>query len=353
MLKQKQTTTLDYLSRYRIKDILIDDDIVTLVRGDDVTFSFNTQGVSGTKGDTGPKGDTGEPGESAYETAVKLGKTTDPQDVWLQSFKGPKGPKGDNGVNGTDGTDGKNGALPQIMMDTVRWLPHDADPYVTVKNEDNVCTISLGIPIGATGEKGLDSNRPDIGTGVYTVGQPGTNAAVSIVDNKLNITVPQGDTGDKGFDSVGLEAYAPTLDIMVNYVGSDQEPSVSCSGDPVTEQPWIKKITVNIPHGETGEQGPRGEQGEDRIKTAPAVFKIVTAEDEVQNPGRGFSVISVDNLGGFSGKAYGWCWRTNAKTLQVVRFVNKSNGYYTGWWYRTGPATGLVDSTITTGWKKV
>lgn len=353
MLKQKQTTTLDYINRYRIKDIIVEDNIVTLIRGDDVSFSFSTQGVNGTKGDTGPKGNKGEQGENAYEIATRLGKTTEPLDVWLQSFKGPKGEKGKDGVNGTNGVNGKDGILPQVKMEPITWLSHDSESYVSITNEDNVCNISLGIPIGATGIKGEDSSKPNIQAGTYTVGKPGTSASISLVDNKLNITVPQGDTGDSGSDSVGVEAYGPTLNIKTVYIEADQEPSSFCSGNPVTEKPWVKNITVYIPRGETGDTGLRGEQGEDKIKKASAMFKIITDEPDIQNPGKGFSAISIDKLNGFNGKAYGWCWRTNDMTLQVVYFVNTPNGYYTGWWYRTGPANGLVDNTILTGWKKV
>lgn len=353
MLKQKQTTTLGYINRYRIKDIKIDGTVVTLVRGDGITFSFDTLGISGTKGDTGLKGRTGEQGESAYDIAIRLGKTTESLEAWLQSFKGPKGEKGNDGIDGINGTNGKDGTLPNIMMNPIEWLPHNGEPYATVNNEENTCTISLGIPVGVTGEKGEDSSKPDIKAGSYTMGLPGTMAAVSIVDNKLNVTVPQGDTGDKGTDSIGTDAYAPTLDIKTVYVPSDQEPSVFCSGTPVTEQPWTKNITVYIPRGETGDKGPRGDQGEFKIKTAPATFKIITKESDIQDPGKGFSVISINKLGGFSGKSYGWCWRNDSMTLQVVYFVNSPSNYYTGWWYRTGPATGTVSDTIATGWKKV
>ena len=352
MLKPKQTTTLDYVSRYRIKDIKINGDIVTLVRGDNISFSFNTKGISGTKGDTGPKGDTGERGESAYDIAVRTGKTTADLETWLKSFKGPKGPSGANGTNGVNGLNGKDGVLPQISMSPVTWLPYGTKPYVTVNNEENVCTITLGIPVGKTGKKGADSNKPDITTGTYTVGKAGSDAAVSLVDNKLSVTVPAGDRGSKGTDSTGTIAYAPFLDIKVDYCDHDEEPSVSYSGDSAKGQPWTKTITVKVPRGETGDKGIRGEQGDSKPVSAPATFKIITDEAEVQDPGQGFSVISVNKLGGFSGKAYGWCWRTADITLQVVRFINKPNGYYTGWWYRTGPATGQVSTDIRTGWKR-
>lgn len=353
MVKFKQTITLPYLDRYSIKKIEVEGNIVTLKRADGVDFNFIAKGTDGTKGVTGDKGKTGARGESAYDIAVRLGKTDKDINGWLADLKGDKGPVGTAGKNGYNGTTNVDGDLPSVILTPIVWLPAGQEPYVNVATEGLVCTMTLGIPVGPTGDQGDSNHEKYVSTGTYTTSEPGTNANVTIVDGKLNVTIPAGTKGKDGVSTVGLAGNAPYIDLFVEYIDSGQQPVVTYEGNQTVQgRPWTRSFTVKIPKGITGDKGLRGPQGLDRGVNKPAIMKILTSEVDVQEPGHGMCVISMDDFMGYAGKAYGWCWRSSDVTLQLVHFVQESNGDQTGWWYRTGPATGLVAETISSGWKR-
>ena len=349
MTDQKQTSSVEHLARYSIVDIKTKGTRVTLVRGDGAEFTFNTMGIFGSKGETGDKGDTGPQGESAYDIAIRLGKTDKDLNGWLQSLKGSKGANGVNGKNGKDGINGKDAVLQNITFSPIVWLPYGEEPYVLFKRNDSDLVIDLFIPVGKKGMKGEEGKKNSITTGTFSAAE---TPSVEIIDNKLNVTMPAGFTGEPGRNSIGLNASAPDINLHVTYVDSKDKPSVTYEGEPVVEKSWTKTVNIKIPRGQTGHKGARGKQGKNKTVKADAVMKIITDVEEIQDPGNGFCVIAIDNLRGFTGKAYGWSWRTRNMTFQVVRFVNTANGFYTGWWYRTGPAEGEITTDITEGWKR-
>lgn len=349
MTDQKQTATVEYLSRYSIVDIKTKGTRVTLVRGDGVEFTFNTMGIVGGKGEPGEKGDVGLQGESAYDIAVRLGKTDKDLNGWLKSLKGRKGFDGYDGKCGVDGINGKDATLQNITFNPVTWIPYDEEPYVILDKSDGNFTVNLYVPEGKPGEKGNVGKQNFITAGTFAAAE---TPAVEITDNELNVTMPAGFTGEPGRNSIGLNASAPDINFNVSYVDSNERKSVTQEGEAVLGQSWTKTVNVKIPKGETGNRGARGKQGKNKTVKADAVMKIITDVNEIQDPGMGFCVIAIDNLRGFTGKAYGWSWRTTKMTFQVVRFVNTTNGFYTGWWYRTGSAEGDVSADITEGWKR-
>lgn len=352
-MKFKQAITLPYLDRYSIKEIETDGYNVTLKRADGVDFSFIAKGIDGLKGVTGDKGDRGERGESAYDIAVRLGKTDKDVEGWLADLKGDKGPAGSTGNNGRDGVTSVSGDLPQVILTSIVWLSNGQNPYVNATTEGLICTMTLGIPVGPTGEQGEPNHEKYITTGTYTTGEPKTNAKVTIVDGKLNVTIPAGTKGKDGVDTVGLTGNAPYIDLLVEYTDKEKQPVVTYEGSQtIPGKPWTRNFTIQVPRGEDGSKGLRGPQGLNRSVNKPAVMKILTSEIDIQEPGTGFCTIAMNSFMGYDGKAYGWCWRSSDITLQLVYFVSKDNNDQTGWWYRTGPATGKVAETINTSWKR-
>lgn len=354
MLEHKQSYTLDYLKRYSIRDIKVENTKVILIRGDGEEYSINTTGVIdgvAVKGPQGPVGDKGSQGESAYDIAVRLKKTNKTVDKWLASLTGDKGFTGSQGKSGRRGKDGKDAVAPRINFERLEWLYPDQEPYISFNRTSNYnYSLKIGVPGGAQGQPGKDGIQNNISAGTYTIGKEGV---VTLDNNVLNITVPSAITGEPGRDSRGLNAFAPSLDITVDYTGYDQEASVRTKGEPVLGSSWTKEIVFTVPRGETGDKGPRGEQGADKpVPNSPAVLKIISDIKEIQDPGKGFCIIAIDNLAGFQGKAYGYSWRTDISTFQAVNFVDTINGFRSGWWYRTGPAVGNVDKSITEGWKR-
>lgn len=349
MTDQKQTSTVEYLSRYSIIDIKTKGTRVTLVRGDGVEFTFNTMGIIGSKGETGEQGDMGPQGESAYDIAVRLGKTDKDLNGWLESLKGRKGLDGFDGQPGANGVNGKDAVLQNISFSPVVWIPYGEKPDVILSKEDSNLIVNLYVPEGKPGDKGDIGKQNFVTAGTFTAAE---TPAIDIVNNELNVTMPAGFTGEPGRNSIGLDASAPDIDFNVSYVDSNGKKSVTQEGEAVVGQSWTKTVNVKIPKGETGDRGARGKQGKNKTVKADAVMKIITDVEEIQDPGMGFCVIAIDNLRGFTGKAYGWSWRTTKMTFQVVRFVNTTNGFYTGWWYRTGSAVGDIADSITEGWKR-
>lgn len=349
MVEQKQTLTVEHLQCYAIRDFKVKNTKITLIRGDGEEFVLNTAGIVGGKGESGEKGDKGLQGESAYDIAVRYG-TTDSVEQWLKSLKGEQGLRGITGKDGQRGADGKDSRIQNIVFNPTVWLTAKEDPDIIVKQDENDdLVLTLMLPAGEQGEAGEDSRKTDLSTGQCISAK---DADINIVNNKLNVTLPRGITGDPGKDSVGQNAVAPVIDLSVVWTDEDKTPVIAYDGEPVLNRSWTKKITAFVPRGLTGKRGLRGQQGEDRPLKAEAIMKIITDEDEIQDPGKGFCCIAIDNLKGFQGKAYGYSWRTKDITFQVVRFVNTTNGFYTGWYYRRGPAEGNISEGITEGWKR-
>lgn len=339
MLQLKQTTGLDYLLRYAVNSIRTDTQTVTLTRNDGKVISFKTNGIEGVGGEDGEPGDQGLSGENAYDIAIRLGKTDKSLEEWLLSLKGDIGPKGIDGKDGKDRFIVNQNLNCDIAAAPVVWLGPGEKLAGSI--EDNI--LFLELPTIK-----VKTVKHDLLTGEFTVGE---KAEVTIVNNKLNIIVPVGKPGIAGKDKKGKDMAAPMIDLDVLSVESNKDPTVVCLGTPTGEKFWTKKVKVKIPKGKTGDVGPRGKQGKSKAVIAPSIMKALTGL-EVQDPGLGFSCIRMDNFAGYHGIANGWSWRTKDMTFQLVYFVDSTNGFWTGWWYRTGPAIGPVAKEITRGWER-
>lgn len=339
MLQLKQTTGLDYLLRYAVNSIRTDTQTVTLTRNDSKVISFKTNGIEGVGGEDGEPGDQGLPGESAYDIAIRLGKTDKSLEKWLLSLKGDIGPKGIDGKDGKDRFIVNQNLNCDITAAPVVWLRPGEKLAGSI--EDNI--LFLKLPTIK-----VKTVKHDLLTGEFSVGE---KAEVTIVNDKLNVTVAAGKPGIAGKDNIGKDTAAPMIDLAVSYVKDDKKPVVICTGTPTGDKFWTKKVRIKIPRGKTGEVGPRGKQGKSKAVVAPSVMKTLIGL-EIQDPGLGFSCIKMDNFAGYRGTANGWSWRTKDMTFQLVYFVDETNGFWTGWWYRTGPAVGLVAKEITRGWER-
>lgn len=339
MLQLKQTTGLDYLLRYAINNISTDTQMIMLTRNDKKIVSFKTNGIAGVIGEDGEPGDQGIAGESAYDIAVRLGKTDKGLEEWLLSLKGDVGPSGIDGKDGKDKFIVSKTLNCDITTESIVWLKPEEKPVGQVIQD----ILFLQVPTVK-----VKTIKHDLLTGEFTVGE---KAKVTIVNDRLNVTVPAGKPGIAGKDNKGKDTAAPMIDLTVSYIKNDKEPVVVCSGKPTGEKFWKKKVRIKIPKGKTGETGPRGKQGKNKSIVASSVMKTLTGL-EVQDPGFGFSCIRMDNFAKYNGTANGWSWRTKDITFQLVYFVDNSNGFWTGWWYRTGPAVGPVAKEITRGWER-
>lgn len=171
------------------------------------------------KGDKGETGEKGQDGLSAYDIAKAEGFDGD-KTQWLASLKGEKGAKGDAGEKGETGTPGapgekgKDGVTPTLKIGSTTTLESGNNATIDMTNDNNIYTISFGIP---KGEKGLN-------------GTPGT-------------------PGEKGKD--GMSAYE--IAKKGGYTGSETD--------------WIASLKgAKGDKGETGAPGEKGEKGADGEK---------------------------------------------------------------------------------------
>lgn len=120
-------------------------------------------------------------------------------------ISGPAGPQGIAGVNGADGKNGKDGTkwiyagkniiegegAPDTAVVGDFILDNEGDIFVVL--EDRTVSKTINIK-GADGEDATNDYRLEIGE--VTIGD--TASAEITSDNKLNLTIPKGDTGVAG-----------------------------------------------------------------------------------------------------------------------------------------------------------
>ena len=220
-------------------------------------FSF-TFGIP--KGDKGEKGDTGEQGEK--------GEKGEQGDQGIQGEKGDQGeqgPKGDTGEQGLQGVQGPQGeqgpkgdtgkaaGFGEPTAEATSLEP-GAVPTVEVQasgdDTSKVFSFTFGIPKGDKGEKGDTGEQGEKGD-----------------------TGEQGEKGDKGDPGTPFTilGYYDTLDLLRQAVPSPHPGDVYGIGTVAPYdiyvwnevlQDWINNGAIQGPAGPQGEQGPKGDPGE-------------------------------------------------------------------------------------------
>ena len=342
MLDLKQLQDIERFLEFCIHDASAKNNIVTLTRGDGRKFTMASKGKKGLQG---PQG------ESAYDLAVKLGKTDLNLDAWLESLKGERGDKGITGIRGKRGPQGNPGSFPVFNVSASVFTDPNQEPSLTVSDVHN-------------GEQSLFFSLPkqentvwlfgmpyQIQEGTFSIGEPETDAKAVLQYHSaylwlLNVTVPAGIQEYNDYSVV-----TPDINLLVNY--DDVEKPVVETSDIRASGVWQKDVTLTIPKGPEGDKGVRGKQTTTTVKDATALFKTVTAVEEIQDPGQGFCAIAFPcSMQKTKGKATGWSWRTTAETFQQIYFKGTYNALKNGWYYRQGPPDGLVAESEDTGWIK-
>ena len=349
-VREAQIEDLEGYILHSLNSFKQEGNVITLTRADGLSFSFTIEKEDGSQGPQGDKGLKGDQGESAFEIAKRLELTDEfTWQSWISSLKGNKGDTGDNGTNGKDGINGKDGVIPDIRFSPTVW---NADKIGgTITNNNNIYTIGLQIPLKAAGIPGTDGAKPTLTIGEVTFDDLRNLGASALLDRKensytLNLTIPRGLTGDDGANTVGRNTYGPEISFVVQYDEIDK-PIVTTTSEPKYDEPWKQTFYFTIPRGQRGERGEMGAQGNRSTVSSTAEFKIITNAEYINNPGKGFSTFRCDIFGDEKSFAYGYTWRTDETTRQLVRVEGTD---HTGWYYRVGPATGKINADIYTGW---
>ena len=349
-VREAQIEDLEGYISHSLNSFKQEGNVITLTRADGLSFSFTIEKEDGPQGSQGDKGPKGDQGESAFEIAKRLGLTDElTWQSWISSLVGNKGDTGNKGADGKNGKNGINGVIPGIRFAPTVWGTDKIGGTIT--NNNNTYTIGLQIPLKAAGVAGKDGIRPTLTIGEVTFDDLRNLGASALLDREensytLNLTIPRGLTGDDGTNTVGKNTYGPEISFVVNYEEVD-EPKITSTSTPKYDESWKQIFYFTIPRGQRGERGEMGAQGNRSTISSTAEFKIITNAEYINNPGKGFSTFRCDIFGDEKSLAYGYTWRTDETTRQLVRVEGTD---HTGWYYRVGPATGKINTDIHTGW---
>lgn len=224
---------------------------------------------------TGPQGPEGPPGESS---TIEIGTVTtvpngDPATVTnvgtpsaaVLDFEIPAGPQGSPGTPGTAAT---------IAVGTVTTVDPTDPATVTNVGTSSAAIFDFEIPQGEKGDQGdqgpqgpqgnqgVPGTAATIAVGTTTTGAAGTNASVVNSGTSsaavFDFTIPRGDTGAQGPQgNQGVPGTAATVNVGTTTTGAaGTNASVTNSG---TTSAAVFNFT--IPRGDTGAQGPQGVPG--------------------------------------------------------------------------------------------
>jgi hypothetical protein len=173
-------------------------------------------GVDGHDGIDGVSAGFGEPIATAESVSSNANAEVtinasgpDTAKIFTFHFKIPKGKDGSGGGGG--GVDGKT---PVMQIGNVTTVPTGGSATANVRQDGTdsegnpIYKIDLGLPIGATGDDGLDGKTPVFEVGTTTTLPAGSQATVTITSNGvdatgnpkylINIGIPTGAKGDDG-----------------------------------------------------------------------------------------------------------------------------------------------------------
>lgn len=188
--------------------------------------------------------------------------------------KGDTGPKGDKGDKGDQGDPGTPGTAATIAIGTVTTVDPTDPATVTNVGSYNAAIFDFEIPQGEKGDQGdqgpqgpqgnqgVPGTAATIAVGTTTTGAAGTNASVVNSGTSsaavFDFTIPRGDTGAQGPQgNQGLPGTAATVNVGTTTTGAaGTNASVTNSG---TTSAAVFNFT--IPRGDTGAQGPQGVPG--------------------------------------------------------------------------------------------